>query len=154
MNHNSSVSIVTRVRPEIPRDHGWISGKDIKFFSFLQSLDHLLSNRHPGIKQTGRETDHSPPSNAVVKNILHPHFLIHLHGLIFNYATWWFHDLRRQLYRYGRISQSLHHVVLLHPYRWQQKPQCVNIIIFAWISTIIDLSHFTFLYFQRHIYSI
>jgi hypothetical protein len=75
-SHDSSVSIVTRLRAGLP---GFNSGRGNGFFFFLSApscLDRLWGPRNqwvpwalpPGVKRPERNADHSFPSSTEVKN--------------------------------------------------------------------------------------
>jgi hypothetical protein len=63
-------------------------------FMNLPELNHSVSVSYPmgtggfspGVKQLGREADHSPPTSAEVKKmwIYYIHFPIRLHGVVLN----------------------------------------------------------------------
>jgi hypothetical protein len=75
MSRDSSVGIATRLQAGRSGDRGSIPGGSWEFFSSPPRRERLEPTQHsihwvPGIKQPGREADHSPPSSAEVKNSL------------------------------------------------------------------------------------
>jgi hypothetical protein len=80
-SQDSAVSIVTRLRNGQPKNYGSIPGKG-KRFSLFQSIQAGMGPTQPhihctagavssGVKRSERETDHSPPSVADVRNEWH-----------------------------------------------------------------------------------
>jgi hypothetical protein len=66
----SSVSIVTRLRPALAGfDSGHGEGRDLFIYHRVQTGSTQPPVQWvPGALSSGREADHSPPSNAVVNN--------------------------------------------------------------------------------------